>query len=123
MNFNVFLATLGFKPNDQLDVHADFSYTMSQGSIDPINWAGIDPKAITVLVETGKWDYDFSGVDGLSDLDVTNWNVGIGADFQVNEKWGIYSNFTYAKWEDEEYVLEDNTGDYYMGSLGMVLSF
>ena len=123
MTYNVFLATLGFKPNDQLNIHADFTYAMSEGSIDPINWMGIAPEAVTTLVNTGKWDYDFSIVDGLSDLDVTSWNVAVGADFQINEKWGVYSNFTYAKYEDEEYVLEDNTGDYYMGSLGMILTF
>jgi hypothetical protein len=123
MKYHVFLMSLGFKPSDVITVHADLTYTMNKGSFDPIVWTGIDPAAVDRLVATGLWNYDFSGVDNLSDIDIATWNIDVGADWMISDSVSIFTALSYAKWEDEEYVLVDQTGDYFIGNLGLVFTF
>ena len=123
MNYHVFLASLGFKPSPVFNLHMDFTYTMNEGSFDDIIWSGIDPEAVTRLVNTGKWDYDFTEVNDLSDIKINNYNISVGADVMLLDNVSLYSLLSYAKWEDEEFVTSDDTGDYFIGSLGFMFTF
>ena len=123
MKYHVFLISLGYKPSEVFNMHLDFTYTQNEGAFSPIVWSGIDPEAITRLVGSGQWDYDFTGVEDLSNLDVTTYDVSLGADYMFMDNLSVYSAIAYSKWEDDEWVLEDNTGDYLIGSLGFLISF
>jgi hypothetical protein len=106
-----------------LSITGSFTYTMNEGAFDPIAWGGIDPQAQARFVDTGKWDYGFQGVDGLSDIDTTTMEARLMADFMINEQFSIYGDLLYGDWEDTEWIIEDGTGDYIAGSAGLVVSF
>jgi hypothetical protein len=106
-----------------LNITGSFTYTMNEGAFDPILWGGIDPKAQAIFVDTGKWDYDFSGVEDLSDIDTTTMEARLTADLAVSETFSIYGDLLYGDWEDEEWIIEDGTGDYIAATLGLALHF
>jgi opacity protein-like surface antigen len=123
LNYHVFLASLGFKPSETVTIHGDLTYTMNEGSFSPIVWSGIDPEAITTLVASGQWDYDFTGVDGLSNVENTTWTIGAGADIAFAEGISLYSLLNYSRWEDDDFILVDGTGDYVIGTVGLAFAF
>jgi outer membrane autotransporter protein len=123
MNYHVFLVSLGLKPSEEFQLKCDLTYTMNEGAFDAFTLSGIDPQAVSTLVASGNWSYDFSGVEDLSNVDTNTWNINVGADYQFTEEMSLYSTFTYAKWEDEDYIFRDDTGDYMIGSLGLIFNF
>ena len=41
----------------------------------------------------------------------------------MNEFFGITADFVYEKWTDDEYYLTDDTGDFFMGTIGFLFTF
>lgn len=117
------MVSLNLKPSEQFNLTGSFNYTMNEGAYDPIVWGGIDPQAISVLVGSGNWNYDFNGVDGLSDIKTDTMEARLTATFAVNESFGIFGDLLYADWEDEEWIIEDGTGDFIAATLGLTVYF
>lgn len=47
----------------------------------------------------------------------------LGAVFDVSEAFSITADLVYEKWDDEEYYLTDDTGDFFMGMIGFLFTF
>jgi len=121
--YHVFNASLDYNPTERLNLNGSFTYTSNIGSFDPIKWSGIDPQAFATLVASGKWSYDFSGVDGLSDIDTNTLEARLVASYMVSEMLSLYGDVLYSDWTDNEYIIENGTGDFLAASFGVGVRF
>lgn len=123
LQYHVFLASLAYEPSDRFSLHGDLTYTINESAFDPIVWAGIDPRAYATLVASGQWDYNFAGVEDLSNLDIRTIEIGLGAEYLLMENATLTGIVTYSHWDDRQWVYNDNTGEFLIGSLGLVIAF
>lgn len=123
LRYQVFVASLGFTPSDRFTIHGDFTLTLNEAAFDPIAWSGIDPRAFASLVASGQWDYNFAGVEDLSNLDIRTIEVGLGAEYQLLEQATLNAVLSWAQWDDRQWVYNDNSGDYLSASLGLAIAF
>lgn len=124
---NVVFVNAGVTASDKLDFYLEAVYTSATGSFDPFDLPVpdvTDPTANIHPDEDSTADYDFSGINGYSDLDYSTWESTIGANYKLDGNAALYGAVNVIDLTDDQaYVYGDLSGALVTYSAGMTLRF
>lgn len=68
-------------------------------------------------------DFDISGIDEYSNLDITQTEVILEVDYTLSKKWIVGVGLEYEKYADNDPYLNDGSGDNYSAVVGLTYTF
>lgn len=96
------------------------SYVDRQAGMDPLILGPITQEAADTL---GFEDYDFSGVNEYSDVDLSRFEISGDLDWKVFRSMGVIFGFLYSDYQDDDPYLADTTGTYSWVCAGVSFHF
>ena len=99
-------------PTEKLSFTLTGTYTDSTAEIDSITFNENDPLA--VANSAGGYDYDFSGVEEYSDLDIQQFGLELDATYQINPDLALGVGFSMQIYNDDDPYLFDDEGELYV---------
>lgn len=113
---NTLMFNVNYLPTKNLDLSLTASYTKSTAKMGTIG-----SSSDTLLAHS--CDFDISGVDEYSKLDITQMAVSLDADYKLSKEWTVGIGLGYEKYEDNDPYLEDGSGDNYSVVAGLTYHF
>jgi|GEM_PF-2301763 len=113
------------QPMAKLNLNLSLAYSVSNAEMDTITFdnisgqLGFDPAASGMAL----YDYDFAEVHKLSDLDITQWDVSLGADYQFTPRFSLHAGINYIDYDEDEVFLADESGSAYIAMLNLTYWF
>ena len=113
---NTLMFNANYTPIERLDLSLTASYTKSTAKMGRIGFS-------SDALSGHDCDFDLSGVDEYSSLDIDQIGVTFDADYRISKKWTAGIGLGYEKYEDNDPYLEDGSGDNFSVLVGLTYNF
>lgn len=87
------------------------NWNMNLVAPDPL----LDPDTGDVIFDLTDYEAvsrDWSQIAGYSNVDVSRLDLGIGARYHSSTGWGVELSYLWTDYDDNDPILEDETGKY-----------
>jgi len=124
----VFFLNANLTATDKLSFFLEGVYSMSTGSFSSFTGltpVGIDPTLpISPENPAGVADYDFSSINEYSDLDYSQLEGTLGANYKLDKRATVYGSVNLMDLQDDQiYVYGDLSGMLITYAVGMTIGF
>lgn len=127
----MFFVNANITATEKLSFYLEGVYSVATGRFDSFGdlspAAGEVPPEISISPEhpgSSKGAYDFSGISDYSDLDYTQLNGTLGANYRLDKAATVYGSVNLMDLQDDQtYVYGDLTGTIVTYAAGMTLGF
>ncbi len=106
-----------FQVTEKFQLSFNANYTESEAGFDTMYMEGNTDALV-------GGDYDYTMVNGFSDLEYAFYELGVKTDYQFTDILAGYTEFAYANMKDDEpFVYGDLDGSWFLAHVGLRFNF
>lgn len=125
MEANVFTLQVGTTLSENLEAYLGAEYRTFDATMSDFDLREVyaDPDAVPSDPFFDHVDNDWSSIPGFSDVDLKAYDVTLGLRYRGMSGWGWSGEYMVSRYDDEEPILEDETGTWSRFTLLLSKSF